>query len=66
MCADPGEEFVTGSDLLGLSGRVPRFVIDATNEHRELVGQLGCLVDRQTIARAMEHGAQRLVSPVAV
>jgi len=54
---DLGEEFFARPDLLRLSGRVPCLVIDATDKHRQLVAQLSCLVDRQTIAEAMQHRA---------
>jgi hypothetical protein len=43
---DLGEEFFTRPDLLRLPGWVPRFVVDAADEHWELVAQLGRLVDR--------------------
>jgi len=64
--ADPCEEFFTRPDLLRLSGWVPRLVIDAADEHRELVPKLSGLVDRQTIAEAVQHGAQRVIGAVPV
>jgi hypothetical protein len=63
---DLGEEFFTRPDLLRLSGGVPSFVVDAAHEHRELVAQLSGLVDRQPIAEAMQHRAQRLIRAVPV
>jgi hypothetical protein len=49
--AGPCEEFFARLDLLGLSGWVPRLVIDAADEHKELVPKLSGLVHRQTIRR---------------
>jgi len=66
VCGHPDEKLFTRTDLLWLSGRVPRLVIDASNQHRELVAELSRLVDGQTIAQAMQHGAQCLMGTVPV
>ena len=46
------------ADLFRLSGRMPGLVIDAADQHRELVAELSGLIGRQAIAQAMLHRAQ--------
>ena len=60
------EEFIARAYLLRFSGRTPSFVIDPPDQHRELVTQLGCLVDCQTITEDVKDCAQHLVGAVPI
>src|ERR1700704_3796076 len=61
---DHSEELFTRAYLLRFSGRMPCLVIDAADQHRELVTELGCLVDDQAIPQAVKHRAQDVISAV--
>jgi hypothetical protein len=63
---DPREELFARANLFRLSGRVPRFIVDAADEHRELSAKLCGLVDRQAIAETMQHRAQCLIRSVPI
>jgi hypothetical protein len=65
----PGEERVAVADFLGLMAGIEALVEDTPQEMGQLGGQLGCLVDRQSVAQHLEVGPQdaprqRLISAI--
>jgi len=60
----PGQELVTRAYLLRFSGGMPCLVVDASDQHWELITELGCFVDCQTIAEAVEHCPQDPIGAV--
>jgi hypothetical protein len=66
VCGQPCKEFFPRADFQGLSGGVPSLVVDAADQHRELIAKIGRFVDCQSIAQAVQHGTQSLISQVPV
>src|ERR1700676_1740683 len=60
------EEFIARAYLLRLSGGMPCLIIDAPDQHRELITELGRLVDGQTIAQRVKYGAQNLIGTMPI
>jgi hypothetical protein len=62
----PGKELVTGPNLFQRSRRMPTLTVDSSDQHRQLVVKLSCLIDRQAVAKAMYYRSQRLVGVLAI
>jgi hypothetical protein len=66
LTSDMGKEGVLVALLGRLAGRVPAFIEQATQQHRQLCTEMGGILRPDAIAQSVKHGPQGRVGMVAV